>query len=157
MATEIEQRLNDEMKDAMRTGDGVRRDAVRMLVSALKYEAIELQRPLTDEDVEQVVLRIAKRHRDSIDQFKKGNRPDLVEHEEAQLKVVERFAQQQMMSRDEIEAAVRDVMAELDVSGPRAMGPLMTTLSQRLRDKADMRLVNEVVRATLAGSGTGSR
>ena len=157
MATEIEQQLNDELKDAMRAGDGVRRDAVRMLVSALKYEAIEFQRPLTDEDVEQVVLRIAKRHRDSIDQFKKGNRPDLVEHEEAQLKVVERFAQQQLMSRDEIEAAVRDVMAELDVSGPRAMGPLMTTLSQRLRDKADMRLVNEVVRATLAASGTGSR
>jgi uncharacterized protein YqeY len=157
MATEIEQQLNDELKDAMRAGDGVRRDAVRMLISALKYEAIELQRPLTDEDVEQVVLRIAKRHRDSIDQFKKGNRPDLVEHEEAQLEVVERFAKQQLMSREEIEVAVHDAMAELGVSGPRAMGPLMTTLSQRLRDKADLRLVNEVVRATLAASGTGSR
>ena len=157
MATEIERQLSDELKDAMRTGDGVRRDAVRMLVSALKYEAIELQRPLTDEDVEQVVLRIAKRHRDSIDQFKKGHRPDLVAHEEAQLKVVERFAQQQLMSREEIEVVVRDVMAELDVSGPRAMGPLMTTLSQRLRDKADLRLVNEVVRSILAASGTGSR
>ena len=157
MATEIEQQLNDELKDAMRTGDGVRRDAVRMLLSALKYESIELQRPLTDEDVEQVVLKIAKRHRDSIDQFKKGNRPDLVAHEQAQLEVVERFAKQQQMSRDEIEVVVREVMSELNVSGPRAMGPLMTTLSQRLRDKADLRLVNEVVRSILAASGTGSR
>ena len=156
MATEIEQQLDNELKDAMRGGDGVRRDAVRMLLSALKYETIELQRPLTDEDVEQVVLRISKRHRDSIDQFKKGNRPDLVAHEQAQLEVVERFAKQQMMSRDQIEAAVRDAMAELNVSGPRAMGPLMTALSQRLRDKADMRLVNEVVRSVLAASGTGS-
>src|SRR5688572_25671176 len=128
MATEIEQQLNSALKDAMRTGDGVRRDAVRMLLSALKYESIELQRPLAEEDVEQVVLRVAKRHRDSIAEFKKGNRPDLVEHEEAQLKVVEQFAKQQMMSRDEIEAAVRETMAELDVSGPRAMGPIMTAL-----------------------------
>ena len=157
MATEIEQKLNDELKDAMRSGDEVRRDAVRMLVSALKYEAIELRRPLTDEDVEQVVLRIAKRHRDSIAEFKKGNRPDLVAHEEAQLKVVEQFASQQMMSRDEIEAAVRETMATLDVSGPRAMGPILTALSQQLRDKADMRLVNEIVRSILAGSGTGPR
>src|SRR5215213_7350885 len=140
MATEIEQQLDNELKDAMRAGDGVRKDAVRMLLSALKYETIELQRPLTDDDVEQVVLRIAKRHRDSIDQFKKGNRPDLVAHEQAQLDVVERFAKQQMMSREQIEAAVREVMAELNVGGPRAMGPLMTALSQRLRDKADMRL-----------------
>ncbi len=157
MATEIEQQLNDQLKDAMRAGDEVRRDAVRMLLSALKYEAIELQRPLTDEDVEQVVLRIGKRHRDSIAEFKKGNRPDLVAHEEAQLEVVERFARQQMLSRDEIEIAVREAMSTLDVSGPRAMGPLMTALSQQLRDKADMRLVNEVVRSMLAAHGTGSR
>ncbi|HZO24790.1 MAG TPA: GatB/YqeY domain-containing protein [Chloroflexota bacterium] len=157
MATEIEQQLNSSLKDAMRAGDEVRREAIRMLISALKYESIALRRPLTDEDVEQVILRIAKRHRDSIAEFKKGNRPDLVAHEEAQLKVVEQFAQQQMMSRDEIEVAVRETMAGLDVSGPRAMGPIMTALSAKLRDKADMRLVNEVVREILAASGTGSR
>jgi uncharacterized protein YqeY len=157
MASEIEQKLADELKNAMRSGDDVRRGAIRMLMSALKYEAIEIQRPLSDDDVEQVVLRIAKRHRDSIDQFKKGNRPDLVAHEEAQLAVVEQFAKQQMMSRDEIEAVVRETRSELDVSGPRAMGPLMTALSQRLRDKADMRLVNEVVRSVLATDTAGSR
>jgi uncharacterized protein len=152
MATEIEQKLNDELKDAMRSRDEVRREALRMLLSALKYETIELQRPLTDDDVEQVVLRIGKRHRDSIDQFKKGGRDDLVAHEEAQLKVVERFAKQQMMSRDEIESVVRETMSHLQVSGPQAMGPIMTALSQQLRDKADMRLVNEIVRSMLAAS-----
>ena len=157
MATEIEQQLNSSLKDAMRAGDEVRREAVRMVISALKYESIELRRPLTDEDVEQVILRIAKRHRDSIAEFKKGNRPDLVAHEEAQLKVVEQFASQQMMSRDEIEAAVHETMVTLDVSGPRAMGPIMTALSAKLRDKADMRMVNEVVREILAACGTGSR
>src|SRR5215207_5259697 len=149
MATEIEEKLTDELKDAMRTGDEVRRDAIRMVLAALKNEQIELQHPLTADEVDGVVTRIAKRHRDSIAEFKKGNRPDLVAHEEAQLAVVERFAKQQMMSREEVEAAVRETMAELDVSGPRAMGPIMTALSARLRDKADMRLVNEVVRSIL--------
>src|SRR5690242_16431254 len=131
MATEIEQKLTDELKDAMKTGDEVRRDAIRMLRAALKNEQIELQHPLTAEEVDAVVVRIAKRHRDSIAEFKKGNRPDLVAHEEGQLAVVERFAKVQMLSREQIEAQVRQTIAELNLSGPRAMGPVMTALSKK--------------------------
>jgi uncharacterized protein len=144
MATDIEQKLTDELKDAMRSGDEVRRDAIRMVRAALKNEQIELQH-----------ARIAKRHRDSIAEFKKGNRPDLVAHEEAQLAVVERFAKVQMLPREQIEAEVRQTIAELDISGSRAMGPVMTALSKKLRDKADMRLVNEIVRAELAANAGG--
>jgi hypothetical protein len=157
MATRIEQQLTDELKDAMRSGDEVRRDAIRMVRAALKNEQIELQHPLTDDEVDAVVTRIAKRHRDSIAEFKKGNRPDLVAHEQAQLAVVERFASVQMMSREEIEAEVRQTMAELNLSGPRAMGPIMTALSKKLRDKADLRLVNEIVRSELAASAGEGR
>src|SRR5215207_8543500 len=157
MATEIEEKLTDELKDAMRTGDEVRRDAIRMVLAALKNEQIELQHPLTADEVDGVVTRIAKRHRDSIAEFKKGNRPDLVAHEEAQLAVVERFAKIQFLSREQIEAEVREAIATLNVSGPRAMGPLMTALQQKLRDKADMRLVSEVVRSELAAGSGGSR
>jgi uncharacterized protein YqeY len=150
MATEIEQKLTDELKDAMKTGDEVRRDAIRMLRAALKNEQIELQHPLTADEVDAVVIRIAKRHRDSIAEFKKGNRPDLVAHEEGQLAVVERFAKVQMLSREQVEAEVRQTIAELNLSGPRAMGPVMTALSKKLKDQADMRLVNEIVRSELA-------
>jgi uncharacterized protein YqeY len=150
MATETEQKLTDELKDAMKTGDEVRRDAIRMLRAALKNEQIELQHPLTGDEVDAVVVRIAKRHRDSIAEFKKGNRPDLVAHEEAQLAVVERFAKVQMLSREQLEAEVRQTIADLNVSGPRAMGPVMTALSKKLKDQADMRLVNEIVRSELA-------
>ncbi len=150
MATETEQKLTDELKDAMKSGDEVRRDAIRMLRAALKNEQIELQHPLTADEVDAVVVRIAKRHRDSIAEFKKGNRPDLVAHEEAQLAVVERFANVQMLSREQLQAEVRQTIAELNVSGPRAMGPVMTALSKKLKDQADMRLVNEIVRSELA-------
>lgn len=157
MATEIEQKLTDELKDAMKAGDEVRRDAIRMVRAALKNEQIELLHPLSDDEVDTVVTRIAKRHRDSIAEFKKGNRPDLVAHEEAQLAVVEKFAKVQFMPREQIEAEVRETVAELNLTGPRAMGPIMTALSKKLRDKADMRLVNEVVREQLAARAGDSR
>lgn len=156
MATEIERQLNDELKDAMRTGDEVRRDAVRMLRAAMKNEEIELRHPLTQEEAERVVARLAKRHRESIEQFRQGNRPDLVAREETQLAVVERFLPK-LMPREEVEEVVRTTMAELDVSGPRAQGAAMAALSQKLRGKADMKLVSEIVRSILAASGTGSR
>lgn len=157
MATEIEQKLTDELKDAMKAGDEVRRDAIRMVRAALKNEQIELLHPLSDDEVDTVVTRIAKRHRDSIAEFKKGNRPDLVAHEEAQLAVVEKFAKVQFMAREQIEAEVRETIAELNLTGPRAMGPIMTALSKKLREKADMRLVNEVVREQLAASAGDTR
>jgi uncharacterized protein YqeY len=157
MATDIEQKLSDELKDAMRSGDEVSRDAIRMVRAALKNEQIELQHPLTADEVDAVVTRIAKRHRDSIAEFKKGNRPDLVAHEESQLAVVERFAKLQMMPREQIEAEVRQTIAELNLSGPRAMGPVMTAMSRKLKDKADMRLVNEIVRGVLAENASDPR
>lgn len=156
MATEIEQQLNDELKDAMRAGDEVRRDAVRMLRAAMKNEEIERRHPLTQEEAERVVARLAKRHRESIEQFRQGNRPDLVEREETQLAVVERFLPQ-LMPREQVEAIVREAMAELDLSGPRAQGAAMAALSPKLRGKADMKLVSELVRSLLAASAAESR
>jgi len=156
MATEIEQKLNDELKDAMRAGDEVRRDAVRMLRAAMKNEEIELRHPLTQEEAERVVARLAKRHRESIEQFRQGNRPDLVAREETQLAVVERFLPQ-LMPRDGVEAIVRETLAGLDLGGPRAQGAAMAALSPKLRGKADMKLVSEIVRSILAADGTGSR
>lgn len=151
MATEIEQQLTNELKDAMRTGDEVRRDAVRMLRAAMKNEEIELRHPLTQEEAERVVGRIAKRHRESIEQFLQGNRPDLAEREESQLALVERFLPR-LMPPDEVEAIVRETMAGLDVSGPRAQGAAMAALSPKLRGKADMKLVSEIVRSVLAAN-----
>jgi uncharacterized protein YqeY len=156
MATEIEQQLDNELKDAMRTGDEVRRDAVRMLRAAMKNEEIERRHPLTQEEAERVVARLAKRHRESIEQFRQGNRTDLVQREETQLAVVERFLPQ-LMPRDEVEAIVRETMAGLDVSGPRAQGAAMAALSPKLRGKADMKFVSELVRSLLAASPAESR
>ena len=153
---DIQQRLGEELKSAMRSGDEVRRDAIRMLRAAMKNEEINLRHPLTESESQQVVSRIAKRHRESIEQFKQGNRPDLVEHEQAQLAVVEQFLPT-LMSREEIEAEVRAVLPTVDITGPRAQGAIMAVLSPKLRGKADMKIVSEVVREALAPDGAQSR
>ena len=148
---DIEQRLSDDLRSAMRSGDTERREAIRMLRAALKNEQIELRQPLSEQETTAVVARIAKRHRESIEQFKTANRADLVAHEEAQLATVVQYLPT-LMSPEEVEAEVRAVMAGIDISGPRAQGQIMSALSQRLRGKADMGQVSATVKRLLADS-----
>lgn len=145
---DIQARLMADLAEAMRAGDTDRREAIRMLRAAIKNEEIERGHPLSDDEVQIVVARVAKRHRESIEQFAQGGRPDLVRHEEVQLAALQPYLPSRM-SRQEIESAVRAVIAETGASGPRAQGHVMAALAQRLRDKADLRDVNGVVRELL--------
>ncbi len=139
---------------AIRSGQSERRDAIRMLRAAIKNEEIELGHALSDEEAQAVLARTVKRHRESIDQFKRGNRADLVAHEEAQLAALEPYMPQ-LMGRDEIEHEVRVTLSELD--GPRrSHGQAMAALARKLRGKADMKQVDGVVRELLAASGSQS-
>jgi len=148
---DIEQRLSDDLKAAMRSGDTERREAIRMVRAALKNEQIELRHPLTEPETTAVVSRIAKRHRESIEQFQAAKRADLVAHEEAQLATVIQYLPT-LMSPDEVEAEVRAVMATVDLSGPRAQGQIMAVLSPRLRGKADLGQVSAIVKRVLSAS-----
>ncbi len=148
---DIEQRLSDDLRAAMRSGDTERREAIRMVRAALKNEQIELRHPLSEQETTAVVSRIVKRHRESIEQFKLANRADLVAHEEAQLATVEQYLPT-LMSPNEVEAEVRAVMATIDASGPRAQGQIMSALSQRLRGQADLGQVSAIVRNLLSAS-----
>ena len=150
----LDERLMIDLKDAMRAGDTDRREAIRMVRAALKNRQIELGRPLAADEEQAVVARTVKRHRESIEQFKQGNRSDLVAHEEAQMAALEHYLPQ-LMSREEIEAKVRAVLTE-SAGGPNAHGKVMATLAQRLRGKADLKEVNGVVQQVLASAGTSA-
>ena len=152
---DIEDRLVADLKEAMRAGDSERREAIRMVRAALKNEQIELGRPLSQDEAGAVVSRVARRHRESIDQFRQANRPDLVAHEEAQLAALEPYLPR-LMSREQIEAEVRSVMSELDASGPRAQGQIMSTLAQRLRGKADLKEVSGIVRSLVESDASSN-
>ena len=104
--------------------------------------------PLSDIEAQSVLATEVKRRRDTLAELEKANRPDLQKHEQDQLTVLLTYLPKQL-SRDEIEAVVKQVIAELGVSGPQATGAVMGKLMPQLKGKADGKLINEVVRDLL--------
>ena len=144
----LDDRLAGDLRDAMRGGDPIRRDTVRQLRSALHNEAIAKGRAPNDEETNAVVQRLVNQHRDSISEFKRGNREDLVAKEEAELQILLGYLPEQM-SRDAIAASAKTVIAEVGAVGKGDQGKVMRELAAQMRGKADMRLVNEVVQELL--------
>jgi uncharacterized protein YqeY len=143
-AADLQKRMSDDLKQAMKAGDTVRRDTLRMVASSVKNAEIAKQAALDDTDVLGVIARDVKRHQESIDAFKKGNRPDLVAKEEAEMAILQGYLPKQM-SHDEIMAAAREVMAEVGAKGPSDKGKVMQQLMPKLKGKADGKEINEVV------------
>ncbi len=135
----------------MRKGDKVRRSAIRMVMAGVKNAEIERRASLEDADVLGILAREVRQRRESIEAFSKGNRRDLVAQEEAELAVLLEYLPQQI-SRQEIAAAAREVIAEVGAQGPRDKGKVMPRLIAQLKGKADGRDINEVVTQLLADS-----
>src|SRR4030042_5606485 len=113
---ELKKRLTDDLKQAMKSGATTKRDTLRLLITSINYAESAKQAPLTDADILGAIAKEVKRHQESIDAFKKGNRPDLVAKEEAEMAVLQSYLPKQI-SRDEIIAAAREVMAVVGAKG----------------------------------------
>jgi uncharacterized protein len=140
--------LNDQM-EATRQKDTIRVSTLRMVRAAVTNAEIEQGHPLDDAGVLDVIARDVKRHRDSIAEFNKGNRPDLSQKEEAELAILLSYLPQQM-SVQEIEARARAAIAQVGAKGPSDMGKVMGVLMPQLKGKADSRLISQVVQSLLA-------
>lgn len=145
----INEKLNAEMIVAAKAKDKIRLSAIRMLKTALHNKEIELIRPLNDTEILQLLSAVVKQRRDSIEQFAKGNRSDLVEKEEAELKVVQEFMPAQM-SEDEVESAIKKAITESGAVSVKDMGKVMKILMPQLTGKADGKMVGEKVKALLS-------
>ncbi len=143
-------RLTLDLREAMRSGDTVRRSAIRMIRSALQNAEIARRGPLDEQAELEVLAREVRQRRESIEEFRKGARPDLVEKEEADLGVLLGYLPQQM-SREEIVLEARRVMNATGARGPADRGKMMGQLMPRLRGRADGRDVNQVVTELLQG------
>jgi uncharacterized protein YqeY len=148
----LKEKLAEDLKEAIRQRDEARKTAIRMLTWAIKNAEVEKGRPLEDHEVLSLVQKEIRRRLESIEQFRKGNRPDLVEKEEAELKVLQAYLPPPM-TREEVAEVARQVMAEVGARSPRDKGKVMPILIQRLAGRADGRLINEVVSELLAGQG----
>ena len=169
----LNDRLMQDLKEAMKAGDETRKSTIRLLRAAISDAEIEkrsafieaqqakgvdtdslvlddTQFSLTDDEALAVIQKQGKQRRDSIAEYEKAGRDDLVVAEQAELAVIEGYLPRQM-TRDEIEVAVRQAAEELGVSDMSGMGLLMKHLMSEFKGKADGRLVNEVVREVLSG------
>lgn len=143
-------RLREDLNQALRKGDKTRLSVIRLLISNINNAQIAKGGPMDDADVLAVLNKQARQHRESIDAFRKGNRPDLLAREEAELAVLLEYLPQQM-SRDEIAAAARKVIEEVGARSPSEKGKVMSKLMPQLKGKAQGAEINAVVTELLGG------
>jgi hypothetical protein len=144
MEAALRQKLDNELKQALRSGDTVRRSVIRLVLAAVNNAEIARQAKLEDGDILGVIAKEARQREESISAFKQGNRPDLVAQEEAELAILKGYLPQQM-TRDEIVAEARQVIAEVGAQGPGDKGKVMPKLIAKLKGRADGREINAVV------------
>ncbi len=149
MEAGLEERLNSDLKQAMRGGDKVRRSVIRLVLAAVQNAEIARKAALEDNDVLGIIAKEARQHQESIEAFKQGNRHDLVAQEEGELAILQEYLPRQM-TRDEIVAEARRVIEEVGAQGAGDKGKVMPKLIAQLKGRADGREINAVVTELLS-------
>lgn len=146
----LKQTLQDDLKKAIRDQDDSRKSTLRLALTAITNAEVQKGGELEDAEILGILNREAKQRRESLEEYRKGGRMDLVAQEEAELKILLSYMPAQM-SRTEIADRAREVIAEVGATSPAQMGDVMRRLMPALKGRADGRLVNEVVRELLSG------
>ncbi len=141
--------IDEQMRDAAKAKDKLRLSTIRMIKAAIHNRGIEKRKELAEEEIIETVSSLIKKTRESIEQFKMGQRADLVEKEEAELKILFSFMPRQM-GREEIEDVVDQTVQEFQAKDMKDFGTVMKALMARLKGRADGRMVNEILKERLS-------
>jgi uncharacterized protein YqeY len=141
--------LEHEVQDAMRAGDTVRRDALRLMLASLKSAEKDLMRPLTEDEELQVLQRERKKRIEAIEAFEKAGRDAQAEKEDAELEILEEFMPEPL-AEEELERIVDDAIAENKATSMRDMGRVMADVMPQIAGRADGSAVSQIVREKLA-------
>jgi uncharacterized protein YqeY len=136
--------ISNDLKTAMKSGDKLALEVLRMLKSEFKYKEIELGRDLTEEDYLSVLSSAAKRRREAAGEFAKGGRNDLATKESAELDIINKYLPQQLTDA-EIETIVVEAIAEVNAATPADIGKVMKAVMPKVKGRADGRKINEIV------------
>ena len=145
---EITQRINEDVKAAMRSKDKERLLTLRMILAAIKQKEVDERIVLDDTQVLAVLDKMAKQHHDSIDQFKQAGRDDLVEKETAELAIIQAYLPAQL-SGEEIQQLIQQAIQETGASTMQDMGKVMGILKPKLQGRADMGKISGLVKSQL--------
>jgi len=144
----LAERLNDDMKQAMRDGNKFRLQTIRMVRASIKNQEIELRRPLDDNETLNILSRELKQRRDSLQDFERGGREDLVSNVRAEIEIISEYLPRQL-TEEEIKAIVVQTMQETGASSKADLGKLMGALMPKVKGVADGKLVNAIVQQSL--------
>jgi hypothetical protein len=144
MGVGLRQKLLDDLKQAMKGGDKVRRSVIRLVIAAIINAEIARQTDLDDTDILGIIAKEVRQRRESIEAFKQGERQDLVAQEEVELAILNEYLPRQM-TREEITVAARQVIEGIGAQGPGDKGKVMPKLIAQLKGSADGREINAVV------------
>lgn len=147
---ELNKKIEQEMIKAAKAKEKIRLSALRMMKNAVHNKEIDLKRELTEAEFLQVLAVMVKQRKDSIEQFEKGGRMDLVEKETSELKVVQEFMPQQF-SEEDLTAVIEKAIQETGAASPKDMGKVMKALVPVISGRADGKIVSEKVKARLSG------
>ncbi len=147
----LKERIESDLKDAIRKGDAAGKRALRTLMTTISRAEREGEalRELSDEEIVQLIAREVKKREEAIEAYLKGNRQDLAEEEQAELEILRKYLPRQL-TPEEIEARAREVIAEVGATGPRDMGKVMKVLMAEMRGRADGKEVSRIVRDLLS-------
>jgi uncharacterized protein YqeY len=145
----LKKQLQDDLKHAMRQKDEARKRTLRMVLTAIKLQEVEVGRELEDADVHAILQKEAKKRHETLEELTRIERPELMAAEQAELAILNGYLPHQL-GREEIAELARQVIADLGAEGPRQMGQVMRALMPQVKGQADGKLVNQVVRELLS-------
>ena len=145
----LEERLVDEMKQAMRSNDKLRLSTIRMIRAAVKNKEIELRKKIDDEEIQRVIQGMLRRNEESIEQFRLGGRMDLVDKESQEGDILKSFLPQ-ALSTEEMLKVIDESIQETQASSLKDLGKVMKSVMPKLTGKADGKVINQLVKERLS-------
>ncbi len=145
----LEERIENEVKAALKQRDKIKVSTLRMLkADIINTKLDQNKKALKDEEIVKIIQRQVKQHKDSIEQFEKGKRPDLVEKEKKELDILLSYMPEQL-SEEELKKIIADTIKELEATGKGEMGKVMKSVMERVKGRADGKKVSQIVSSLL--------
>ena len=144
----LAEKINNDLKEAMKNKDSFKLGVIRMVKGAMQLEEINVKHELDDVEMTQILSKQIKTRKDSITEFEKGGRQDLIEQVKKEIEILEVYMPEQM-SEEEISKKVLEIFAEVNPTGPSDMGKIMGKAAPLFKGKADMGLVNKIIKEKL--------
>ena len=144
----MREKILNDLKEAMKNQEKTKLAVIRMVKGAMQMEELNLKRPLTDEEVVMVISKQIKTRKESIVEFEKGNRQDLIDQTNAEIEILNTYMPEQL-SEEEVLKIIEEAFDEVNPKAPSDMGKIMGLVSPKLRGKADMSFVSKTIKEKL--------